>query len=60
MGMPCLMPKDLLCRLDNRGMQRQTGPLSFKEGKMFNSLIPFLNLYVDIGTLSVNQVNTVC
>lgn len=29
MGMPCLMPKDLLCRLDNRGM-RQTGPLSFK------------------------------
>jgi len=30
------------------------------EGKMFNSLIPFLNLYVDIGALSVNQVNTVC
>ena len=28
--MPCLMPKDLLCRLDNRGMQRQTGSLSFK------------------------------
>ena len=30
------------------------------EGKMFNSLIPFLNLYVDIGALGVNQVNTVC
>lgn len=28
--------------------------------EMFNSLIPFLNLYLDIGALSVNQVNAVC
>lgn len=29
------------------------------EGKMFNSLIPFLNLYLDIGALSVNQVKLI-